>query len=102
MLKKSRQNFEKNFEKILRTKRAFKMKEKASFIIFEGLSLKQINKVFLEGESPTLIKFQAACNFIKKRLCHRCFSVNFVKFLKRAFFIERLWLFLWFVDVGYY
>ena len=34
-------------------KRAFKMKWKALFIIFEGLSLKQI-KFFLEGESPTL------------------------------------------------
>ena len=30
------------------------MKWKAFFIIFEGLSLKQINNFFLEGESPTL------------------------------------------------
>ena len=30
---------------ILRTKRAFKMREKAFFTIFEGLSLKQINKI---------------------------------------------------------
>ena len=41
---------------ILRTKKAFKVKERAFFIIFEGLSLKQIYKIFLEGETPTLKK----------------------------------------------
>ena len=52
-----------------------------------------------------LIKLQA-CNFIKKRLwrpatllkkglCHRCFPVNFEKFLKTPFFTEHLqWLLL--------
>ena len=30
------------------------MKQKAFFIIFEGLLLNQIRKKFLEGESPTL------------------------------------------------
>ena len=30
------------------------MKSKAFFTISEGLSLKQIKKFFLEGESPTL------------------------------------------------
>ena len=34
-------------------KRAFKMKQKAFFIIFEGLSLKQIIKK-LQGERSTL------------------------------------------------
>ena len=33
--------------------RAFKMKYKVFFIIFEGLSLKQIN-FFFEDKSPTL------------------------------------------------
>ena len=33
--------------------------------------------------------------FLKKRLCHRCFPVNFSKFLKTHFFIELLrWLLL--------
>ena len=27
-----------------------------------------------------------ACNFIKKRLWHRCFPVNFAKFLKTSFY----------------
>ena len=40
---------------ILRMKRVFKMKYKSFFIIFKGLSLKQIKISFLEGESLTLI-----------------------------------------------
>ena len=35
----------------MRTKSAFKMKKKAFFIIFEGLSLKQIIKRILEGQN---------------------------------------------------
>ena len=31
------------------------------------------------------------CNFIKKRLQHRCFPLNIAKFLRTAFFIEDLW-----------
>ena len=35
------------------------------------------------------------CNFIKKRLQHRCFPVNMEKFLRPAFFIKHLrWLLL--------
>ena len=35
------------------------------------------------------------CNFIKKRLQHRCFSMKFHKFLRRPFFKEHLrWLLL--------
>ena len=40
---------------ILRTKRAFKVKWKAFFIIFKGLSLKLIKIIFLEGKSPNLM-----------------------------------------------
>ena len=39
---------------ILRTNRAFKIKQNAFFIVFEALSLKKIF-FFSEGESPTLI-----------------------------------------------
>ena len=31
-----------------------------------------------------------ACNFIKKRLWHRCYPKNFAKSLRTAFFIEHL------------
>ena len=53
MPKKSRQKF-----KYLENEKAFNMKEKAFFIIFEGLSLKQIKKI-MEGESPNLIFYIA-------------------------------------------
>ena len=34
-------------------------------------------------------------NYIKRRLQHRCFRVNIIKFLRTAFYIERLrWLLL--------
>ena len=36
---------------ILRTKKAFKMKQKAFFIISEGLLIKQVT-IFLKGNSP--------------------------------------------------
>ena len=35
---------------------------------------------------------------LKKRLWHRCFPVNFVKFLRTPFFIEHLWWLLLFVS----
>ena len=35
--------------------------------------------------------FIQACNFIKKRLLHRCFPVNIEKLLRIAFFIEHSW-----------
>ena len=31
------------------------------------------------------------CNFIKKRIQHRCFPVNIAEFLRIAVFIEQLW-----------
>ena len=34
-----------------------------------------------------------ACNFIQKKLEHRCFPVNIAKYLRTAFFTEHLqWL----------
>ena len=41
-------------EKNLVNRKAFKMKQKTFFIIFKGLSLKQIKIFFLKGESPAL------------------------------------------------
>ena len=32
-----------------------------------------------------------SCDFIKRRLQHRCFPVNIAKFLRTTFFIEHLW-----------
>ena len=52
MTKKSRQKF-----KYIENEKRFKLKQKAFFIIFKGLSLKQIKQVFLEGKSAILIYF---------------------------------------------
>ena len=41
-------------------KRAFKIKKEAFFITFDGLSLKQMKKKNLEGESPTLLSSSEA------------------------------------------
>ena len=50
-----------------------------------------VRKMFLES-----IKFQAT--FFKKRLWHRCFPVNFTKFLRTPFFTEQLRWFLPLLD----
>ena len=44
--------------------------------------------------------FPQPATLLKKRLWHRCFSVNFEKFLRTPFFIEHLrWLLLnWEID----
>ena len=36
-------------------------------------------------------KCLVTCNFIKKKLQHRCFPMKFAKFLRTAFFIEHFW-----------
>ena len=69
-----------------------------------------IKKVFLKilqisqentfvGVSFNKVVGLKACNFIKKRLQHKCFPVNNVKFFRTAYFIEHLgWLLLTFVN----
>ena len=43
-----------------------------------------------------------ACNSIKKRVQHRCFSLNIVKVLRTAFFIELLWWLLLHPSLSWY
>ena len=61
-----------------------------------------VKKVFLEISQNSqentcarvsfLIKLQAwPATLLKKRLWHRCFPVNFAKFLRTPFFTEHLW-----------
>ena len=47
-------------------------------------------QVFLKSKIG-VFKGLKACNFIKKRLLHRCFPVNIEKLLRIAFFIEHSW-----------
>ena len=57
-------------------------------------------KVFLKIlqylEENTCVGLKA-CNFIKKRLQHKCFPENIAKFLRTTFFIEHLWWLLVFL-----
>ena len=55
-------------------------------------------------QSLFLVKLLAwACSFIKKRLWHRCFPVNFAISLRTTFFIEHLrWLLLPYVSSDCY
>ena len=43
----------------LENEKSFEDEIKIIFIIFKGLSIKQITRIFLEGESPTLNVFAA-------------------------------------------
>ena len=54
----------------MRRKRSFKTKQKAFFIIFKGLSLKQVKQILLEGENPTLRLEQTNSTFHPKFLNH--------------------------------
>ena len=46
-------------------------------------------EVFFETHRKTPVPDSGI--LFKKRLCHRCFPVNFVKFPRTPFFIEHLW-----------
>ena len=56
-----------------------------------------VKKAFLEILQNSLENACARVSFLKKRLWHRCFPVNFAKFLRTSFLIEHLrWLLLTF------
>ena len=44
-----------------------------------------------EGSFFNKVTDLKVCNFIKKRLQHRCFPVNILEFSRSTFFIEYLW-----------
>ena len=46
---------------------------------------------FLEKFAKFTGKHLCQSLFLIKRLCHRCFPVNYAKFPRTAFFIEHLW-----------
>ena len=62
------------------------------------LKISQNSQENIGARVSFLIKLQDAYNFIKKRLLHRYFPVNFAKGLRTLYFIEQLWwLLLWVV-----
>ena len=56
-----------------------------------------VKKVFLEFSQNSQEKhlcqslFNKVAGLLKRRIEHRCFPVNFAKFLRTPFFIEYLW-----------
>ena len=61
-----------------------------SLTLFEVWYERNENFLF-QHKLPSGLK---SCNFIKKRLQHRCFPVNIAKYLRTSFFTEHIrWLF---------
>ena len=52
---------------------------------------KGVLKNFTKFAGKHLCQSLTPATLLKKRLWHRCFSVNFVKFLRTPFYIEHLW-----------
>ena len=50
-------------------------------------------KIWQNLQEKTSLGVSFLINFFKKRLRHKCFFVNFVKFFRTSFFIEHLWCF---------
>ena len=56
------------------------------------VKLQKLKVTFLHGcFSRFLFKLLRPATLLMKRLWHRCFPVNFAKFLRTALFIEYLW-----------
>ena len=51
-------------------------------------------KISQDAQENTCVGVLQACNFIKKRLQHRCFSVKIAKFLRTSFKEHLWWLLL--------
>ena len=54
---------------------------------FTKLTGKHLCQSFFFNKVPAL----RPATLLKRRIWHRCFPVNFVKFLRTPFFIEHLW-----------
>ena len=59
-------------------------------------SCSQKNSQYAQENTCVGVSGLQACNFIKKRLLHRCFPVNILKFLRTPFFAEHLWWLLFY------
>ena len=102
-------NQDKNLN-ILRMKRAFMIKQKAFFVIFKGLLLKQIKQIFYKGESKgESLTLTCICKFLLQFPCllilhntivnftpvytqKHYFSMYFYSIPKRNYFRQKLYL----------
>ena len=59
--------------------------------IFAKVSFSRVSYLAVFNRLQALIeKIREPCNFIKKRLCHRCFPVNFAKNFRNTFLTGHL------------
>ena len=59
--------------------------------VVQGCSVKKVFLKISQNSQENTFPESKACNFIKKRLCHRYFPANLGKFLRTTIFIEHLW-----------
>ena len=59
--------------------------------MFKTFKSSVVNKFMLCSEVRQKFILPATATLLKRRLWHRCFPVNFAKFLRTPFFIEYLW-----------
>ena len=70
--------------------------------VVQRCSLKKVYKILQISQANACLRVSFLIKLprilLKKRLWHRCFPVNFAKFLRTAFFIEHFWWLLLFMD----
>ena len=86
------------------TLRNFRKKLMNGFYLEAVVQRCSVKKVFREisqnSQENTCVRvsiFNKVAGLIKKEVLHRCFPVNFAKFLRAPFIIEHLWWLLLFI-----
>ena len=67
------------------------MQEQPSRSFGQKCSSKKLCQIHKKTSLFNRVAGWRACNFIKKKLQHRCFPVNFAKYLGTAFFKKHHW-----------
>ena len=67
--------------------------------VVQRCSAKSVLRNFTKFTGKHLYLHLRPATLLKRRLWHRCFPVNLVKFLRTPFFIEHLWLLLLFFGI---
>ena len=71
-------------------------------VLWDAVRCSNKKNIYLwQQQNNSLINLFDPLSSLKKKLWHRCFSVNFAKFLRTAFFTENLWCLLLIVTMHY-
>ena len=75
---------------------------KLSKVVAQRCSAKKVFlEIFQNSQENTCAQVSWPATFLKKRLWHNCFPVNFTKFLRRPFLTEHIrWLLLNFENIS--